>query len=102
MFFGDGVAAYDATADRWEVLIDPADRDPSDWPPSSMVYDPVNWRLVGLGRGVVVDQGGVVAFDTMTRESDTCRARAEVPAYADPLNRSAGPRGRPEGDGLDI
>ena len=66
--FGDGLAAYDATADRWEVLIDPADRDPSDWLPSSMVYDPVNRRLVGLGRGVVADQGGVVAFDLATRE----------------------------------
>ena len=66
--FGDGLAAYDATVDRWEVLIDPADRDPSDWLPSSMVYDPVNRRLVGLGRGVVVDQGGVVAFDLVTRE----------------------------------
>ena len=66
--FGDGLAAYDATADRWEVLIDPADRDPSDWLPSSMVYDPVNRRLVGLGRGVVVDQGGVVAFDLVTHE----------------------------------
>ena len=66
--FGDGLAAYDATVDRWEVLIDPADRDPSDWLPSSMAYDPVNRRLVGLGRGVVADQGGVVAFDLATRE----------------------------------
>jgi hypothetical protein len=65
--FGNGLAAYDATADRWEVLIDPADRDPSDWLPASMVYDPVNRRLVGLGRGVGVDQGGVLAFDVATR-----------------------------------
>jgi hypothetical protein len=33
-----------------------------------MVYDPLNRRLVGLGRGVVVDQGGVVAFDLVARE----------------------------------
>jgi hypothetical protein len=66
--FGNGLAAYDATADRWEVLIDPTDHDPSDWLPSSMVYDPLNRRLVGLGRGVVVDQGGVVAFDLVARE----------------------------------
>jgi hypothetical protein len=33
-----------------------------------MVYEPVNRRLVRLGRGVVVDQGGVVAFNLETRE----------------------------------
>ena len=63
--FGGILAAYDAAADRWEVLID--NRDPSVWLPASLVYDPANRRLVGLGRGVIV-QGGVVAFDTRTRE----------------------------------
>jgi hypothetical protein len=66
--FGSGLAAYDAIADRWEVLIDGADRDPSDWLPSSLVYDAVNQRLIGLGRGVVANQGSVVAFDLVARE----------------------------------
>jgi hypothetical protein len=65
--FGTSLAAYDATTDRWAVLIGEADRDPSDWLPSSMVYDPVNRRLVGLGRGVVANQGSVVAFDLVAR-----------------------------------
>ena len=51
--------AYDAAADRWEVL---ADADPGGAFPSSMVYDSVNRRLVGL-RG-----DDVLAFDTRTRE----------------------------------
>lgn len=66
--FGGGLAAYDAAADRWEVLMDGADRDPSDWLPSSLVYDAVNQRLIGLGRGVVANQGSVVAFDLVARE----------------------------------
>ena len=66
--FGGSLAAYDAAAERWEILIDAADRDPSDWLPSALVYDSVNRRLVGLGRGVIVDRGGLVAFDLTTRE----------------------------------
>jgi hypothetical protein len=68
MVFGNAMAAYDATADHWEVVLDDAGRDPSDWLPSSMVYDPVNRRLVGLGRGIIVDEGGVMGFDLVSRE----------------------------------
>jgi hypothetical protein len=53
-----GVAAYDAAADRWEVLARP--REPH---PNPTVYDPVNGRLVGFGW-----EGDVVAFDARTRE----------------------------------
>jgi hypothetical protein len=52
------LAAYDATADRWEVLARPAELQAN---PS--VYDPVNGRLVGFGR-----EGDVVAFDLVARE----------------------------------
>jgi hypothetical protein len=62
--FGMRLAAYDATADRWEIL---AEADPGGSLPIPMVYDPVNRRLVGLGRGGIVDRGGVVAFDLVTR-----------------------------------
>ena len=53
-----GMAAYDATADRWEVLAQPGEpyANPT-------VYDPVNRRLVGLGW-----EGDVTAFDLKTRE----------------------------------
>ena len=50
MAFGNGrLAAYDATADRWEVLIE-ADPVRLEELPLCMVYDPVNGRLVGCGR----------------------------------------------------
>jgi hypothetical protein len=73
-------AAYDAGADRWEVL---ADADPGGAFPSSMVYDSVNRRLVGL-RG-----DDVLAFDTRTREwTVLLEARTGQPAAAAP---SVGP-----------
>jgi hypothetical protein len=52
-------AAYDATADRWEFMTDI----PGSFP-SSMAFDIVNERLVGVGEV----QDGVVAFDLQTRE----------------------------------
>jgi len=56
--------AYDANADRWEVL--------AEWQyPGRMVYDPVNRRLVGLGQtlGMVGDPpGGVQALDLVKGE----------------------------------
>jgi hypothetical protein len=66
--FGSGarLAAYDATADRWEILIE-ADS-PGDSLPLLSAYDPVNGRLVGLGGGGTVGQGAVVAFDLETRQ----------------------------------
>jgi hypothetical protein len=68
--------AYDATTDRWEVL---ADADPGGAFPSSMVYDSVNRRLVGL-RG-----DDVLAFDTRTRAWTVLLEAAEgQPAAAAP------------------
>ena len=53
-----GMAAYDAAADRWEVLAGPGELSTN-----PTVYDPVNGRLVGFGW-----EGDVVAFDLQTRE----------------------------------
>ena len=58
------LAAYDATADRWEILLE---ADPGGSLPLLTVYDPVNRRLVGWSRGGSVD-GAVVAFDLETRQ----------------------------------
>jgi len=61
---------YDATADRWETL---AEADAT-WPyPDWMVYDPLNRRLVGLGRtdgtpNIHIAPGGVEALDLVTGE----------------------------------
>jgi hypothetical protein len=61
--FSDGrqLAAYDATADRWEIL----EADPGAGLPLLMVYDPLHRRLVGVGQG---DGGPDVAFDPVTRD----------------------------------
>jgi hypothetical protein len=63
--------AYDAAADRWDMLIQPTGTGPGELARGigSMVYDPVNDRLVvmvqfDLFRGV----DAVVAFDTPTLE----------------------------------
>jgi len=53
--------AYDATADRWEILYV---RDPSGMLPKPRVYDPVNRRLLMFDSGI----GDIVAFDLVTRE----------------------------------
>jgi hypothetical protein len=67
--FGNGrLAAYDATVDRWEILV--GNPDPAMggfvFGPSARwllaAYDPLNERLVGLG-----DAGTVAAFDAATR-----------------------------------
>jgi hypothetical protein len=58
-----GWAAYDATADRWEVLAGPGGSFAN-----PMAYDPVNRRLIGVGQGGIAVQGDVVAFDLATRE----------------------------------
>jgi hypothetical protein len=75
------VIAYDATADRWETLYGPASDGCGVRPvcrvQESMIYDPVNERLVIYGGNVhtgAVDPGwwgpsdDVLAFDTGTRE----------------------------------
>jgi hypothetical protein len=60
------LAAYDASADRWEIVTDLTGD--SGGVPLPMVYDSVNRRLVGWGRGWMVGQGGMVAVDLLTRE----------------------------------
>jgi hypothetical protein len=56
------LTAYDATADRWEILAEQPYPDPS-------VYDAANQRLVGWGMGGNDLPGGtVVALDLATRE----------------------------------
>jgi len=69
------VTAYDATADRWEVLAEAQATWPyPGWPyPGRMVYDPVNRRLVGLGQtlgtpDIDVSPGGVEALDLVKGE----------------------------------
>jgi hypothetical protein len=56
--------AYDATADRWEILFD---ADPGGLLPGPTVYDPVNRRLLLFGGGIGVS-GDLVAFDLVTRD----------------------------------
>jgi hypothetical protein len=59
-------AAYDATADSWEVLFD---GDPGEVLPKPMMYDPVNQRLIVWGGdGRTGPLGDLVAFDLVTRE----------------------------------
>jgi len=60
--FSDGrqLAAYDATADRWEILVE---ADPGVGVPLLMAYDPLHRRLVGVGSG---EDRPVVAFDPVT------------------------------------
>jgi hypothetical protein len=62
--FSDGRrwAAYDATADRWEILVDVVRGVGS--VPLLMAYDPLHRRLVGVGS----DWGPYVAFDPVTSE----------------------------------
>jgi hypothetical protein len=63
MVFSDGrrLAAYDATADRWEILVE---ADPGGVP-LLIAYDPLHRRLVGVGWG---EDRPDVAFDPTTRE----------------------------------
>jgi hypothetical protein len=60
VFMRSPLTAYDASADRWEILAGPETL----WedPPGVEVYDAVNRRLVGWG------DSAVVAFDLTTRE----------------------------------
>lgn len=58
-------ATYDATRDRWEVVIDAGDG--GTMPGAPKAYDPVNRRLIVAGPGPGVE-GDLVAFDLVTRE----------------------------------
>ncbi len=65
--FSDGrqLAAYDAAADRWEILAEAVPGVTSPSPvPLLMAYDPLHRRLVGVGW----DEGPDVAFDPVTGE----------------------------------
>jgi hypothetical protein len=84
--FGNGqLATYDATADRWEILIDRDDRPwevpPWEELPLCMVHDRVNGRLVGCGypEDDVVHQADVIqAFDVATRRWTLLLGSGEV------------------------
>jgi hypothetical protein len=60
------LAAYDATADRWEILAG-ADPERAVGFQLHAVYDPVNGRLVGW-QPSYMDQDELFAFDLVTRE----------------------------------
>jgi hypothetical protein len=64
------MCAYDASADRWEILYE---RDPSGALLRPRVYDPVNRRLLVWGSGI----GDIVAFDLVTREWTVLLEREE-------------------------
>jgi len=73
VLIGGHAFAYNAAADRWDTLFEPAGTGSGELARvgHSMVYDPVNRRLVVLagdfaGDGDPVD--AVLAFDTTTRE----------------------------------
>jgi len=63
VFANDRLALYDASADRWDTL---NEADYGGSLPLSMVYDPVNRRLVGW-RAHPMDPGDVIAFDLVHR-----------------------------------
>jgi len=60
------LAAYDATADRWEILAE-ADPERAAGFQLNAVYDPVNRRLVGW-QPRYMHQDDLFAFDLVTRE----------------------------------
>jgi len=66
------LAAYDATADRWEIVAE-ADPERAAGFQLHAVYDPVNGRLIGWGR----DQDELFAFDLVTREWTVLLAAGE-------------------------
>ena len=68
VFGNDRLALYDATANRWEILGAAALGRP-DSLPVSMVYDPVNRRLVGWRWLAMAEiPADVIAFDLVTRD----------------------------------
>jgi hypothetical protein len=60
----DRWGAYDAAADRWEILFE---IDGENRPDGPAVYDPTNRRLIVFGGGIGVS-GDLVAFDLVNRE----------------------------------
>jgi hypothetical protein len=79
VLIGGRVFAYDAVADRWDTL----SGDPGAGPPgreaSSMVYDPVNGRLVVFPGGLDFPVDSVLAFDATTRAWTVLLEASEVP-----------------------
>jgi len=60
----DRWGAYDAAADRWEILFN---IDGENRPDAPAVYDPTNRRLIVFGGGIGIS-GDLVAFDLVNRE----------------------------------
>ncbi len=87
--FGNGrLATYDATADRWEILIGRGPGRSFEELPLCMVDDPVNGRLVGCGypEDAVGYQADVIqAFDVATRLWTVLLEPAPSFAFACPL-----------------
>ena len=77
------LAAYDASADRWEIVADLAEPSPG-MLPHPMVYDPVNRRLVGWGGGWIVGKGGMVALDLLTPDWTVLLEASDGPPAATP------------------
>jgi hypothetical protein len=105
-------AAYDAPANRWEMLVAYSLLREGGMPTATMVYDPVNERLVGPGPhynadGVHVDRAAVFAFDPGTREwtvllEPGIGQPANMPptAPAPTSARTPTPSGGPEASGI--
>jgi hypothetical protein len=86
-------AAYDASADRWEMLV-AGSLSKRGMPTATMVYDPVNERLVGPGPhqnadGVHVGRAPVFAFDPGTRKWTTLLEPGEPQAVSTPATTPA-------------
>jgi hypothetical protein len=70
VFNRDPLTAYDATADRWQIL---AEADATGPYPGSMAYDSLNRRLIGMSQwlgtpDVDIVPGGVEALDLVSGE----------------------------------
>jgi hypothetical protein len=97
-----GAAAYDASANRWDRLVSDS-MEEGFMPTASMVYDPVNERLVGPGpyhnaTGVHVGRAPVLAFDPGTREWTVLLEPGEPqPAPVTPPPPTSAPMATPSG-----
>jgi hypothetical protein len=97
VLIGGRLFAYDPFADRWDTLFGPGDPGTSgpqpSWDPAigalavegrSMVYDPVNRRLVVLASGLFGAVDTVLAVDTMSRGWTVLLERSPGPSPCDP------------------
>ncbi|MCU0479402.1 MAG: hypothetical protein MUE92_11800 [Chloroflexi bacterium] len=89
VLIGGHAFAYDAAADRWDTLFEPAGTGPGELARAGhpMVYDPVNRRLVVLAGDFDGDPDpveAVLAFDTTTREWTVLLEPSRVPPSPSP------------------